>query len=295
MGVLMKESTKAFMAEAKRHHSGFTKQIHGYVYVRWTPQYIRWLRNHTLPNASEAKRKRWSEHYHSKVLPLELAESIITIDKDIPLQDLEQVIPYTMARDLVIKSPTDVVLYECGCREATGNGCKPSRVCMVIGKPFTDSVLELHPDKSHRATKEEALQLLKDEDERGHMHTAWFKDACIGRFYAICNCCKCCCVGLRGMMVCGTNMIAPSGYLAHMDEGKCKACGKCAKACPFGAITFENKKIGFEWSKCMGCGICAGQCPQHAWTLVLDERKGIPMDVRMIAGSELKEEAGQKA
>lgn len=281
----MKKSTKAFMEEAKKNGMSFRKQMHAYAYMKWTPQYIRWLRDHTMPNANDKKKEYWSEHYHSKVLPLCLAESIITLDKDIPLQDLEQIIPYTMARDLVIKTPTDIVLYECGCRAASKNGCKPSRVCMVIGKPFTDSVVELHPDRSQRVTAEEALKVLREEDERGHMHTAWFKDACIGRFYAICNCCKCCCVGLKAMTENGMRMIAPSGYVAQREDSKCISCGKCAEACPFGAITFENKKIGFNWEKCMGCGVCNSQCPKDVWTLIKDERKGIPMDVNAIAAS----------
>jgi len=276
---LTKSSTKAYTDEAKKHGMSFRKQMHGFAYAKWTPQYIKWLRNRTFPNASEKKKEYWSEHYHCKVLPLELAKSIITIDKDIPLQDLEQIIPYSTARELVIKAPTDVVLYECGCREASGNGCSPSRVCMVIGKPFTDVILEYHPDKSHRATTEEALQVLKEEDERGHMHTAWFKDVNLDRFYAICNCCKCCCVGLRAMTVNGLRTIAPSGYVAQRDEEKCSNCGKCAEACPFGAIIFEKKQMTFNWERCMGCGVCNSQCPKDAMTLVRDERKGIPMDV----------------
>lgn len=267
------------MKEAKEHGLGFRKQMHGFAYAKWTPEYIRWLRNRTFPNAGPEKRHHWEEHYHSKVLPLELAKSIITINKDIPLRDLEQIIPYSMAREMVLKAPTDVVLYDCGCRGASGNGCSPKRVCMVIGKPFTDVILEYHPDKAHRATMEEALKVLQEEDERGHMHTAWFKDVMLNRFYAICNCCKCCCVGLRAMQVNGLRTIAPSGYIAQREEEKCTKCGKCAKACPFEAITFENKEVQFHWEKCMGCGVCNSQCPKGAMSLVRDERKGIPMDV----------------
>jgi Pyruvate/2-oxoacid:ferredoxin oxidoreductase delta subunit len=30
----------------------------------------------------------------------------------------------------------------------------------------------------------------------------------------------------------------------------------------------------------MGCGVCESQCPNDAITLVLDARKGLPLDVR---------------
>ena len=36
----------------------------------------------------------------------------------------------------------------------------------------------------------------------------------------------------------------------------------------------------------MGCGVCLGRCPNEAMTLVRDERKGIPLDVRMLAGEQ---------
>ena len=32
----------------------------------------------------------------------------------------------------------------------------------------------------------------------------------------------------------------------------------------------------------MGCGVCVGRCPIEAMTLVRDERKGIPLDVRLL-------------
>lgn len=284
----LKNSTKEYMKQAKESGLGFRKQMHGFAYAKWTPQYIKWIRNHTFPNASESKKERWANHYHAKVLPLDLAEAVITLDQDIPLTDLEQIIPYDTARNLVMKAPTDVVLYECGCRQAAGNNCSPSRVCMVIGKPFTDTILEYHPDRSHRATKEEALAVLRDEEARGHMHTAWFKDVNLNRFYAICNCCKCCCVGLRAMTVNGMRTIAPSGYVAELDTSKCDNCGKCAEACPFGAISFKEKELGFDYEKCMGCGVCVSRCELNARSLIRDEKKGIPLDMRVLAQKKME-------
>jgi ferredoxin len=47
-------------------------------------------------------------------------------------------------------------------------------------------------------------------------------------------------------------------------------------------LSFENKELNFNWDKCMGCGVCNSQCPKDAMTLVRDEGKGLPMDVREI-------------
>ena len=76
--------------------------------------------------------------------------------------------------------------------------------------------------------------------------------------------------------------VASSGYVSEIDEVLCSGCGDCETACPFQAISV-NGHAAVNWEKCMGCGVCEGQCSQDAVTLVLDEAKGIPLDVRMFA------------
>ena len=41
-------------------------------------------------------------------------------------------------------------------------------------------------------------------------------------------------------------------------------CARCAEACPFGCITFEDNDIFVDAGKCTGCGICAAVCPTCA-------------------------------
>jgi ferredoxin len=275
-GRLMRPSTREIL-----RLGGFNFDfLHFYVYGRWTNQYIGTAVRMMRP-PKETDPPADGDHYHGKVLPLELAEALITVNEDIPLQDLEQIIPYTMARDLVLAAPPDIVLYECGCRHAREHPCEPTQVCMVIGKPFTDFVLEHNPRTSRRVTQEEALTVLRDEHARGHMHTAYFKDACLDRFYAICNCCKCCCGGYQATVHGGIPMMSSSGYVAEVDAGLCQDCGTCEAACPFDAIHAQGMAV-VTWEKCMGCGVCVGQCPEGAITLVPDERKGIPLDVRRL-------------
>ncbi len=255
--------------------------LHGYVYGRWTNPYIRLLRK-LIPHMSPRRRKWLSERYHGKLLTKEQADAIITINRDIPLQDLEQVIPYGRARDLVLHGPPDVAAFECACRHSRENPCRPTQVCMAVGQPFVDFILEHHPKNSRRLSQAEALELLQAEHERGHLHSAWFKDACLGRFYAICNCCKCCCGGVATMTRYGVPMLASSGYVARVDEATCAACGTCAEACPFDAIQVNGRAV-VNWESCMGCEVCVGQCPNEALSLVRDERKGVPLDVRLLA------------
>ena len=46
-----------------------------------------------------------------------------------------------------------------------------------------------------------------------------------------------------------------------INKKKCVGCGKCAEACPFGVIV---KKEGAETAtKCIACGICVKACPME--------------------------------
>jgi len=283
-GHLALPSTRAALRQSRdasgsgRPRGGLGRVLHGYVYGRWTEQYIR-LARRVLPRMSPATKRAWADHYHGKVLPTELACAIIKLDHDIKRTDLERIIPYPTARDILLSGPPGVTLLDCPCRAGRPNPCRPIQVCMLVGGG--DFVLDHRPGRARRVTQEEALEVLAQEHERGHVHTAYFKDACDNRFYAICNCCKCCCGGLEAMVKHGIPMVASSGYVAEVDEGACIGCGDCAEACPFGAMTVPYR-AEVSWEKCMGCGVCEGQCATGAVTLVLDERKGLPLDVRRI-------------
>jgi Pyruvate/2-oxoacid:ferredoxin oxidoreductase delta subunit len=257
---------------------GLGTTLHGYVYGRWPYQYISVAIRRILPRLTPEQKRWWADRYHAKVLPNELARRVITLDHDIKRTDLERIIPYPTARDIVLRGPPNVVLLDCPCRNMRENPCRPTAVCMVVGKG--DFVLEHQPHRSRRITQGEALDVLQAEHERGHVHTAYFKDAMDNRFYAICNCCSCCCGGFEAMRR-GVPMIASSGYVAEVDQQACTACGDCETACPFGAVTLNDTAV-VSWEKCMGCGVCEGQCETEAMQLVLDERKGLPMDVQAI-------------
>ena len=256
--------------------------VHAYIYGRWTRGYLGLLRNRIIPRLSPQGKKKLTDGFHCKVLTHEHANAIITLNRDISKRDLEQIIPYPAARTLVLKGPPDIVVYECACRHTREHPCQPTQVCMMIGKSVGDFILKYHPTRSRRISQAEALDLLEAEYQRGHVHTAWFKDALGGRFYALCNCCKCCCFGIEAMIAYGTPIVASSGYVAQVESTRCTACIICQKACPFAAIEM-NGNAQVKWEACMGCGVCVGQCPSGALSLVRDERKGIPLDVRLLA------------
>ncbi|MFY9114915.1 MAG: NADH-quinone oxidoreductase subunit NuoF [Dethiobacteria bacterium] len=64
----------------------------------------------------------------------------------------------------------------------------------------------------------------------------------------------------------------------YIDPEKCKACGRCRKECPEGAIVGEKKVPHvIDQSKCSKCGICFENCPDRfaAVTRITGEQKKI--------------------
>jgi ferredoxin len=149
---------------------------------------------------------------------------------------------------------------------------------MIVGEPFASFVLEHHPDRSKTITSEEAVTLLQQEQERGHVHHAFFKDAMLGRFYAICNCCSCCCGAIQAMRN-GSPMITSSGYVAVVEDEFCIGCELCQDACNFEALSSIDGVTHVQDSLCMGCGLCVETCQEDAIHLKLDSSRGIPLEI----------------
>lgn len=227
--------------------------------------------------------------YHGKVVPLELARELVKVEQDVDVGDLsESIIPYPIARRLLLENPQSLAVFECGCRKLQEEPCLPLDVCLAVGDPLASFIVEHEVNNARRITQEEAIGILEAEHERGHVHGAFFKDVLGGRFYAICNCCSCCCVGMQAWNKYRFPMVAASGYCARVSED-CSGCGDCAEICPFFAIEVDTLAVVDE-DKCMGCGVCEGACPSGSIKLEIDPSKGEPFDVRAIVGDESKTE-----
>jgi ferredoxin len=297
----MKNSTRAFLTEARRI-PGFSlfEKIHGYIYLRWPYFYIsvgtgehrlagffqaiwqfvnKLFRTGNSEKSEVEIRANFADGYHGKVVSTDQARQLISVDQEITIKNLEQVIPYKSARDIVLRNPDHIVALECPCRTARKNPCLPMDVCLIIGEPFAGFVIEHHPGRSRRIDRAEAEQILKSEHERGHVHHAFFKDVMLGRFYAICNCCACCCGAMQAHHN-GTPMLASSGYISQINQEKCIGCGDCVAMCQFKAISLVHGKAIVDERLCMGCGVCVTCCRQHAHSLEHDPSKGIPLEIR---------------
>ena len=86
------------------------------------------------------------------------------------------------------------------------------------------------------------------------------------------------CMGRSCQNSCRFNAISPGDVRMHIDSAKCKECGMCAKACPYGAIVHLERpckkacpvgaitydEYGFcriNEEKCVQCGHCIHSCP----------------------------------
>lgn len=99
--------------------------------------------------------------------------------------------------------------------------------------------------------------------------------------------------------VCPKNAITIVDHKCVIDKTKCIECGKCTKACPYGAIIAQHRpcmmsckvkaisineggKAVIDNEKCIECGACVYKCPFGA----ISDRSLILDIIRMLQGSE---------
>ena len=297
---LMRTSTRAFLDEAKRIPGySLADRVHGYIYGRWVYLYLDlglgehplakklaplwvflakvWPKSPPPENGSGT----FADGYHGKVIPSQTARQLLTIDQEIRVDDLEQVVPFPKARAIILQNPEHIVALNCPCRSARANPCTPLDVCLVVGEPFASFVSDNHPENSRRISQQEAVAIIEAEQQRGHVAHAFFKDVMLDRFYAICNCCECCCGAMNAHRN-GTPMLASSGYICEVDLDLCMGCGNCEEVCQFRAISLPDGYASIDYEGCMGCGVCVEHCSEEALSLLRDENKGIPLEIHKL-------------
>jgi len=304
----MLDSTKEFRKMFGRNKETLGKVLEGYIYGRWPSLFIYHMRKLVTkyvpdpevilrypegvitPEIDELSQlmvesvmptlmSPETSTFHGKVIRLDEAKAILSIDKDISLTNLEKVVPYKIARDIILKNPDRIAVIECPCRLTKENPCEPLDVCLAIGDPFASFVLEHKTNHPRMISQDEAIAIVKAEDDRGHIHNAWFRDCYGDRFYSICNCCKCCCAPMKGHFN-HVPMFAPSGYVAEIND-ECNSCGACVEYCQFGAISMTGlAQVNLD--KCMGCGVCESKCPVEAISLKRDPVRCEPLDMRVL-------------
>ncbi len=239
-----------------------------------------------IQHISDAAPSADTSIYHAKVVRLKEAIKLVTQKEDIKIDVSEKVVPFKHAKNIVLHNPNSVALGRCACRAASLNPCLPpeeQNVCMFIGDPVAPFMAE-HNKIFRKSSQEEALKVLESSHEKGFVHTAWFKKEIGNCFHMICNCCSCCCMGIKmwNLLEGTIPIMAPSGYVAEVTDS-CVGCQSCVddSYCHFNAISMNESgdKAVINFDKCMGCGICADRCPEGAINMRREASKGEPLDI----------------
>jgi Fe-S-cluster-containing hydrogenase component 2 len=182
----------------------------------------------------------------------------------------------------VLDLASSITVIPCVCRMHEP-GRAADEVCMLVTSSPVNSVLQEgfsdyadgpDLDDFHTMTKSEAMELLRSCEDRGLMHSIWtFKTPFTA---AICNCNLASgCMAMKLTAGYDVKVMWRGEDVAVLDAEKCTACGRCAKRCPFDAISSKPGAVTIPAEKCWGCGICRSACAQQA--IVLVDRRTVPL------------------
>ena len=93
----------------------------------------------------------------------------------------------------IVDSAEGLSLGPCACRAVFRNCDNPINTEIMVGLS-RNVFVEERPQDYREITKQEAKDILRQCHQRGLIHTII---KCRQDFFAICNCCSCCCVPLR--------------------------------------------------------------------------------------------------
>lgn len=175
-----------------------------------------------------------------------------------------EILPYQEFEELLMRTEVRGV-GECWCRSTFKNCDRPTNTCIYLA--FPGNRLNLI-DRGHvaRVTREEIREVIERAEDAGLVHEL-IRVGDDDTYYVICNCCPCCCAGLRGLVEFGNRMVTKSEFIPEINE-YCNACGACLDRCHFSARTIEDGRARVDPEKCFGCGLCCTGCPKDATFLV---------------------------
>ena len=159
----------------------------------------------------------------------------------------------------------------CQCRiteKVVERGCgKPMEVCITLG-PVAE--MSIRGGRSRRITMKDALEIKAEAEASGLVTWIDASDPAVGG--TSCSCCGDCCHFMRRVSEFNAPAsIAPAHFVPRVDLDRCNYCGKCALACPMGAVTVDviNNTYTRNAHRCIGCAQCVVACKPKAIEMVV--------------------------
>ncbi|MBU2490173.1 MAG: 4Fe-4S binding protein [Proteobacteria bacterium] len=258
-------------------------------FIRKTfPRDMRKLRFTRLPVAGRMVERMFFEGDRLVCLP---RDATIQVDREVA-DPGQMVLPTALVDHVIDRFDFHFLMNFCICRDSMECRDYPPHLgCLFMGeaarginenwgRPVTREEAKAHI----RTCQEKGLIHFVGKSK---LDTLWLGVGPGENLFTVCNCCPCCCItrAIPHMPLRLSEKIvrAPGVTVTVTDE--CVGCGACAAdgLCIAGAVRVPDGRAVISDADCRGCGRCAEACPQGAIQVTVDPERFLAESLDQLA------------